>query len=96
MFCLKARVNQSHNTPTGAQGERRYNSYQFTTSAVDGGEWSASCAGRTLPPIPIGKKAGWAPDTEAMGKILLPVLGIEPQMPGPPVYSQTTPAELLL
>jgi hypothetical protein len=40
-----------------AQGER--------TSAVDGGEWSASRPGRALPPgkrtpVPIGQEAGWA------------------------------------
>jgi hypothetical protein len=37
------------------------------TSALDEGEWSASRPGRTLPlekgsPIPIGQKAGWAPE----------------------------------
>jgi hypothetical protein len=26
----------------GAWGERRYSSYSFSTSALDGGEWSAS------------------------------------------------------
>jgi hypothetical protein len=31
-------------------GERRYSSYSFTTSALDGGEWSASRPGRALPP----------------------------------------------
>jgi hypothetical protein len=40
-------------------GERRYSSYSFLTSALDGGEWSASRPGRALhlgkePPIPIG------------------------------------------
>jgi hypothetical protein len=34
----------------GAWGERRYSSYSFLTSALDGGEWSASCPGRALPP----------------------------------------------
>jgi hypothetical protein len=28
---------QSHNTPMETQGERRYSSYSFKTSAVDGG-----------------------------------------------------------
>jgi hypothetical protein len=28
----------------------RYSSYSFLTSALDGGEWSASCSGRTLAP----------------------------------------------
>jgi hypothetical protein len=48
-------------------GERRYSSYSFTTSAIDGGEWSASRPGRALPPgkgppVPIGQEAGWAPE----------------------------------
>jgi hypothetical protein len=30
-------------------GERRYSSYSFTTSALDGGEWSATRPGRALP-----------------------------------------------
>jgi hypothetical protein len=48
-------------------GERRYSSYLFTTSALDGGEWSASRPGRALlpgkgPPVPIVQEAGWAPE----------------------------------
>jgi hypothetical protein len=40
-------------------GVRRYSSYSFLTSALDGGEWSASRPGRALPPgkeppVPIG------------------------------------------
>jgi hypothetical protein len=51
----------------GAWGERRYSSYSFTTSAVNGGEWSASRPGRALPPgkvppVPIVQEAGWAPE----------------------------------
>jgi hypothetical protein len=51
----------------GAWGERRYSSYSFTTSALDGGEWSASRPGRALlpgegPPVPIVQEAGWAPE----------------------------------
>jgi hypothetical protein len=34
----------------GALGERRYSSYSFLTSALDGGEWSASHPGCTLHP----------------------------------------------
>jgi hypothetical protein len=45
----------------------RYSSYSFSTSALDGGEWSASCPGRALapgkgPPVPIGQEAGRAPE----------------------------------
>jgi hypothetical protein len=48
-------------------GERRYSSYTFMTSALDGGEWSALRPGRALPPgkgppLPIGQEAGWAPE----------------------------------
>jgi hypothetical protein len=44
---------------------KRCSSYSFTTSALDGSEWSASRSGRALPPrkgplIPIGQEAGWA------------------------------------
>jgi hypothetical protein len=42
--------------------ERRYSSYSFTTSALDGGEWSVSSPGRALPPVPIVQEAGWAPE----------------------------------
>jgi hypothetical protein len=37
-------------------------STHFTTSALDGGEWSASRPGRALPPAPIVQEAGWAPE----------------------------------
>jgi hypothetical protein len=46
----------------GAWGERRYSSYSFSTSALDGGEWSASRPGHALPPVPIEQEAGWAPE----------------------------------
>jgi hypothetical protein len=52
---------------TEAQGERKYSSYSFSNSALDGGEWSASRPGRSLPrgkdpPVPIVQEAGWAPE----------------------------------
>jgi hypothetical protein len=34
----------------GALGERRYSSYSFFSSALEGGEWSAPRPGRALPP----------------------------------------------
>jgi hypothetical protein len=48
-------------------GGEEYSSYSFTTSALDGGEWSASRPGRALPPgkgppVPIGQEGGWAPE----------------------------------
>jgi hypothetical protein len=52
---------------TKAQGERRYSYYSFKTSALDGGQWSASRPGCALasgkgPPVPIVQKAGWPPE----------------------------------
>jgi hypothetical protein len=51
---------------TKAIGGEEYSSYSFSTSALDGGEWSASLPGRALapgkgPPVPIVQEAGWAP-----------------------------------
>jgi hypothetical protein len=58
---------QSRYTPWRRLRERMYSSYSFTTSALDGGEWSASRPGRALPPgkgppVPIVQEAGWAPE----------------------------------
>jgi hypothetical protein len=44
--------------------ERRYSSYSFLNSALDGGEWSASQHGHALPPangstMLIGRIVGW-------------------------------------
>jgi hypothetical protein len=52
---------------SGALGERRYSSCSFLTSALEGGEWSASRPGRALPPgkeppVPTVQEAGWAPE----------------------------------
>jgi hypothetical protein len=60
------KVNQSHNTPMEVQGQKRCNFYSFTTSAVYGGELSASSPGRALaaykrPSVPIVQEVGWAP-----------------------------------
>jgi hypothetical protein len=75
----------------GACGERRYSSYSFTTSALDGAEWSASRPGRALPPGKgppvytqctggwVGPRAGL--DTEASGKILCPRRRSNPDRP---------------
>jgi hypothetical protein len=48
-------------------GERRYSFYSFSTSALDGGEWSASRPGRAFtpgkgPPVPIVQEGVWAPE----------------------------------
>jgi hypothetical protein len=42
-------------------GERRCSSYSFMTSALGGGEWSASRPGKG-PPVPIVQEAGWTPE----------------------------------
>jgi hypothetical protein len=47
-------------------GVRRYSSYSLT-SALEGGEWSASRPGRALPPgkeppVPTLQDVGWAPE----------------------------------
>jgi hypothetical protein len=78
-------------------GERRYSSYSFSTSALDGGEWSASHPGHALPPgkgppVPIVQESGWASElvwTEVREKILSPLPGIEPRSPGLPARSRT-------
>jgi hypothetical protein len=50
----------------GVWVERRYSSYSFSTSALDGGGWSTSHSSRALAPkkglpVPIVQEAGWAP-----------------------------------
>jgi hypothetical protein len=57
-------------------GERRYSSYSFLTSALEGGEWSASRPSCALPPgkeppVPTVQEAGWAPEpvwTQRLGE----------------------------
>jgi hypothetical protein len=71
-------------------GERRYSSYSFSTSALDGVEWSASRPGSAFTPgerTPgtqctggwVGPRAGL--DTEARGKTLCPRRGSNPDRP---------------
>jgi hypothetical protein len=61
------KLKLSHYTPRRRRGERRYSSYSFSNSALDGGEWSASRPGRALAPgkgpqVPTVQEAGWAPE----------------------------------
>jgi hypothetical protein len=63
----KSKVKQSLYTPWRRLGGEEYSSYSFTTSALDGGEWSTSRPGRALPPgkgpqVPIVQEAGWTPE----------------------------------
>jgi hypothetical protein len=58
--------------PGGRGG--RYSSYSFLTSALDGGEWSASRPRPRFtpekgPPVPIVQEAGWAPELVWMQRL---------------------------
>jgi hypothetical protein len=57
---IHTKVKQSHNRRR--RGDRMYNSYLLTISALDGDEWSASRPARALAPGkgPIVQEAGWA------------------------------------
>jgi hypothetical protein len=46
----KVKVKLSHYFHAGIKRERRYSSYSFLTSVVNGDEWSVSCSGCTLSP----------------------------------------------
>jgi hypothetical protein len=68
-YCGSCFISQSQNRTVelcsaGLLRERRYSSYSFTTSALDGGEWSASRPGRALAPgkVPIVQETGWTPE----------------------------------
>jgi hypothetical protein len=95
---LEIKLKLCHYTPWRRLGERRCSSHSFSTSALDGGEWSASRPGRALvpekgPPVPIVQEAEWAPEsvwTQGLQeKILSPLPEIEPRSPGRPGSSQT-------
>jgi hypothetical protein len=67
MHLSKVKVKQSLYTSWRRLGGEEYSSYSFSTSALDGGEWSASRSGRSLPPgkgspVPIVQEAGCAPE----------------------------------
>jgi hypothetical protein len=76
------------NRHAGAKGERKY-SFSFVTSALDGGEWSASRPVYALPRERkpgthwiggyVGLRAGL--DTEDRGKYSLLLPEIEPRLP---------------
>jgi hypothetical protein len=59
----KAKAVPLHATEA-LERERRYSSYSFSTSALNGGEWSVSRPGRALAPGkgPLVQEDGWAPD----------------------------------
>jgi hypothetical protein len=60
-------VKQSHNTSMEAQEERRrYSSYSFLTSALDGVSGQRHTPAALCPeertPVPIVQEAGWTPE----------------------------------
>jgi hypothetical protein len=67
----------------------------FLTSALEGGEWSASRPGRALPPgkkppVPSVQEAGWAPEPVWTQRIEEKVSRLcRGTNPGRPVRSQT-------
>jgi hypothetical protein len=88
-YSCKAKQSSPATRHGGAWGESRYSSYSVLTSALDGGEWSASRLGRALlrERIPcihcargwVGLRAGL--DTEVTVKILCPCRGSNPNRP---------------
>jgi hypothetical protein len=63
LFLFNKKVKLSRYRHAGAKGEMRYSFYSFLTSALDGGEWSASRLGRALPPgknprYPLDRRLG--------------------------------------
>jgi hypothetical protein len=91
------KVKQSRYTPWRRLGGEEYSSYSFTTSALDGGELSASLPGRALPPgkgppVPIVQEAVWASEpvwTQRLEEKSFVSAGVEPRSPGRPARSQT-------
>jgi hypothetical protein len=82
---LKAKTVPQHATK-----DRKYSSYSFSTSALDGGEWSASRAGERTHPL-YRRVGGLQCRSGHRGyrKNPLPLPGIEPRKPGRPARCQT-------
>jgi hypothetical protein len=64
---LRAKVKLSRYHHAGNNRQKKYSSYSFMTSTLDGGEWSVSHPGHALPPgkgppVPIVQEDGWAPE----------------------------------
>jgi hypothetical protein len=97
MLCSLIKQSDPATRHGGAWGERRYSSYSFLTSALDGGEWSAPRTGRALPRgkdprYPLYRRLG-GPQSRSghrgYRKNPFPLSGIKPRSPGGPVLSQT-------
>jgi hypothetical protein len=95
LCCTKLKL--SHYTPRRRLGERKYSPYSFSTSTLDGNEWSASHPARALSPgngltYPMYRRLGGLQRQSGnrdRGKIRLHLPGIEPLLPGRPARSQT-------
>jgi hypothetical protein len=94
----KVKVKLSHYTPWRRLGGEDVYYYSFLTSALNGGEWSASRPSRALPQgkdprYPLDRRLGgpqsWS-GKEARGKNHLLVSGIELPSPGRPVHRHCT------
>jgi hypothetical protein len=94
----KLKLKLSHYTPWRRLGGEEVKLLPILDLGTRWGGWSATRPGRTLAPgkgTPgthctrswVGPRAGL--DTEVWGKILSPLLGIEPWSPGHPDCSQT-------
>jgi hypothetical protein len=64
-LCKYVKVKLSRYAMQAPKQKRKFISYLFLTSALDGSEWSASRPGRVLPPrkgtpVTTGHEAGWA------------------------------------
>jgi hypothetical protein len=67
VYVLWVKLKLFHYTPCRCLGGEQYTAYSFSTSSVDGSEWSASRPGRALtqgngPPVPIVQEVEWAPE----------------------------------
>jgi hypothetical protein len=90
------KVKQSRYTPWRRMGERRYSSYSFSTSALDGVSGQRHAPAALLspekePPIHIVQEVGWAPEpvwTQRLEEKSFAPPGIEPRSPGRPARSQ--------
>ena len=66
----------------GPEGEVRYSSTLFLTSALDGGGWSTPCPGRFTPgkdPVPTVQEAGCAQGRSGRVRKISPPPGFDPQ-----------------
>jgi hypothetical protein len=94
---IKSKVKLSCYMPWRCLWREEYSFYSFTTSALDGGEWSVSRPSCALPSekdASTHRTGGWVGpraslDTKARGRIPSPLPGMEPQSTGRPVCSQT-------